>query len=108
MQAAEHPAEQRLQRPELVTVALSDLRHEQLASRREVHFDRTSVVAAGAALHQTEFFAPRHQRHHAVLMRLQAPMQEGESFPLTLKFDNGSTVEIVVPILGIAARGPSE
>ena len=45
---------------------------------------------------------------HAMLMRLQAPMQEGESFPLTLKFDNGSTVEIVVPILGIAARGPSE
>lgn len=43
---------------------------------------------------------------HAMLMRLQAPMAEGESFPLTLLFSDGGEVTVEVPILGIAARGP--
>lgn len=43
---------------------------------------------------------------HAMLMRLQAPMAEGESFRLTLSFSDGGDVTVEVPILGIAARGP--
>lgn len=43
---------------------------------------------------------------HAMLMKLQEPMTEGESFPLTLTFSDGGEVTVEVPILGIAARGP--
>jgi hypothetical protein len=43
---------------------------------------------------------------HAMLMRLQEPMEEGDSFPLTLNFSDGGAVTVDVPILGIAARGP--
>ena len=43
---------------------------------------------------------------HAMLMRLQYKIVEGETFPLTLNFADGGTVNIDVPILGIAARGP--
>lgn len=43
---------------------------------------------------------------HAMLMRLQRPMAEGESFSLTLDFSDGGEIVVEVPILGIAARGP--
>ena len=43
---------------------------------------------------------------HAMLMRLQRPMVEGENFSLTLDFSDGGEIAIEVPILGIAARGP--
>jgi copper(I)-binding protein len=43
---------------------------------------------------------------HAMLMGLQSPMTEGDSFPLTLTFSDGGDVTVDVPILGIAARGP--
>lgn len=43
---------------------------------------------------------------HAMLMQLQEPMTEGETFPLTLIFANGGEVMVDVPILGVAARGP--
>ena len=43
---------------------------------------------------------------HAMLMKLQEPMTEGETFPLTLTFSDGGKVTVEVPILGIAARGP--
>ncbi len=45
---------------------------------------------------------------HAMLMQLQTPMTEGESYPLTLLFDDGGEVPVEVPILGIAARGPND
>jgi hypothetical protein len=45
---------------------------------------------------------------HAMLMQLQTPMTEGESYPLTLLFDDGGEVTVEVPILGIAARGPND
>ena len=45
---------------------------------------------------------------HAMLMRLQEPMTEGDTFPLTLLFDDGGEVTVEVPILGIAARGPED
>lgn len=43
---------------------------------------------------------------HAMLMKLQEPMTEGETFPLTLTFLDGDKATVEVPILGIAARGP--
>ena len=43
---------------------------------------------------------------HAMLMMLQGPMVVGETFPLTLTFDDGSEIVVEVPILGVAARGP--
>lgn len=43
---------------------------------------------------------------HAMLMKLQLPLKQGESYPLTLVFRDGSEVTVAVPILGIGARGP--
>ncbi|QFU07234.1 hypothetical protein PARPLA_01245 [Rhodobacteraceae bacterium THAF1] len=43
---------------------------------------------------------------HAMLMKLQEPMKEGETVPMTLIFSDGVEIEIEVPVLGIAARGP--
>ncbi|WP_375263146.1 copper chaperone PCu(A)C [Palleronia sp.] len=45
---------------------------------------------------------------HAMLMRLQTAMIEGEAFPLTLAFSDGGEVTVDVPILNIAARGPED
>lgn len=43
---------------------------------------------------------------HAMLMRLQRPMVEGDEFLLMLIFSDGGEVEVDIPILGVAARGP--
>lgn len=43
---------------------------------------------------------------HAMLMRLREPMMEGGSFPLALRFADGSEVSVEVPIFGVASRGP--
>jgi copper(I)-binding protein len=43
---------------------------------------------------------------HAMLMRLQGPMTEGETFPLTLLFSDGDRLTVDVPILSLRARGP--
>jgi copper(I)-binding protein len=45
---------------------------------------------------------------HAMLMRLQRPMIKGENFSLTLIFSDGGEITVEVPILAIAARGPSD
>lgn len=45
---------------------------------------------------------------HVMLMQLQRPMTEDDNFLLTLEFSDGGTVQVDVPILGIAARGPEE
>ena len=42
-----------------------------------------------------------------MLMNLQQPLVEGDSFSLVLVFEDGE-VSIDVPVLGIAARGPEE
>ena len=44
--------------------------------------------------------------YHAMLMQLQSPLVEGEAFPLTLLFSDGMELDVIVPILGIRARGP--
>jgi copper(I)-binding protein len=43
-----------------------------------------------------------------MLMDLQRPMVEGESFTMTLMLEDGGEIPVEVPILGIAARGPDE
>lgn len=43
---------------------------------------------------------------HAMLMKLQVPMVEGDRFSLTLTFDDGGVVDVEVPVLSLAARGP--
>lgn len=43
---------------------------------------------------------------HIMLMDLKRPLNKGETFPLTLRFADGDTVEIVVPVMALGARGP--
>lgn len=43
---------------------------------------------------------------HLMLMELTAPLAEGAILPLTLVFEEAGAVEITVPILAIAAKGP--
>lgn len=45
---------------------------------------------------------------HVMLMDLQQPMVEGESYALSVIFADGTEATVEVPILGIAARGPSD
>ncbi|MFA8384178.1 MAG: copper chaperone PCu(A)C [Pelagibaca sp.] len=45
---------------------------------------------------------------HVMLMDLQRPMVEGESYALSVIFADGTEATVEVPILGIAARGPSD
>lgn len=44
--------------------------------------------------------------YHIMLMKLQSPLVEGETFPMTLLFSDGLEKEVVVPVLRIGARGP--
>lgn len=43
---------------------------------------------------------------HVMLMGLAAPLMEGESFPLTLTFEQAGAVEVEVRIQGIGAMEP--
>ncbi len=43
---------------------------------------------------------------HLMLMRLQRPMVEGESYVLSLDFGDHGRVVVRVPILGFTSRGP--
>ena len=86
-----------------------------LAMMPEIHETKTnaegvsSMSAAGEiAIAPGESVALEPGGLHAMLMRLQQPMTEGETFPLTLLFVDGSEVTVEVPILGIAARGPED
>lgn len=45
---------------------------------------------------------------HVMLMDLQRPMVEGESYTLSVIFADGAETTVDVPILGIAARGPAD
>jgi copper(I)-binding protein len=46
--------------------------------------------------------------HHLMLMDLAAPLREGETFALTLRFRSGAEVTVTAPVLGVAARGPAD
>lgn len=45
---------------------------------------------------------------HIMLMDLKQPLKKGDSFPMTLRFDSGETIDFTVPILGPGSRGPAE
>ncbi|MDP2081051.1 MAG: copper chaperone PCu(A)C [Pseudotabrizicola sp.] len=45
---------------------------------------------------------------HVMLMDLQRPMVEGESYTLSVIFADGTEASIQVPILGMASRGPAD
>ncbi|WP_299821587.1 copper chaperone PCu(A)C [uncultured Jannaschia sp.] len=93
-------------------VTLTGLRSD-LAMMSEIHRVTTdargvsTMAPAGAiviAPEETVAVAPGVM--HVMLMHLRRPMQEGESFPLTLTFSDGGKVTVAAPVLGIAARGP--
>ena len=42
---------------------------------------------------------------HVMLMGLDSPLVEGDSFPLTLMFENAGPIEAMVVILGMGAMG---
>lgn len=44
---------------------------------------------------------------HAMLMGLKTPLKKGESFPMTLTFQNAGPVTVTVDILGMGAKGPA-
>ena len=43
-----------------------------------------------------------------MLMDLKQPLNKGESFPMTLRFDSGEAIDFTVPILGPGSRGLAE
>ena len=45
---------------------------------------------------------------HIMLTGLHAKLVEGESFPMTLTFEQAPEATVEVPVLGIAAQGPGE
>lgn len=45
--------------------------------------------------------------YHVMLLGLNAPLKEGQSFPLTLTFKNAGAVQTSVKILGVGAMGPA-
>lgn len=96
------------------TVTLTGLK-TPLAMRAEIHQTTTdaagvsSMAPAGAiVIPPGDSATLKPGGLHAMLMKLQAPMTEGEMFPLTLVFSDGGEVTIDVPVLSVAARGPSD
>ena len=95
-----------------VEVTLTGLRTD-LAMMSEIHRTTTndqgvsSMAPAGEiVISAGETIELKPGGLHVMLMKLQQPMTEGESFPLTLVFSGGGEVTVDVPILGLAARGP--
>ena len=94
------------------TVTLTGLT-TPLATMPEIHETKTNAAgvssmspAGDITIGPGESVALESGGLHAMLMKLQDPMIEGETFPLTLTFSDGGEVTVEVPILGIAARGP--
>lgn len=45
---------------------------------------------------------------HLMLMDLAAKLEEGSTFPLTLRFETAEEITVEVPVLGVAATGPQD
>lgn len=45
---------------------------------------------------------------HIMLIGLKAPLKQGDSFPLTLKFEKAGDVAVTVPVQGPGAMGPMQ
>ncbi|WP_027245667.1 copper chaperone PCu(A)C [Leisingera daeponensis] len=94
------------------TVILTGLKTD-IAMMPEIHRSSTneqgvsSMAPAGdVSIAPGETVALEPGGLHAMLMKLQRPMKEGETFLLSLIFSDGGGVSVDVPVLGIAARGP--
>ncbi len=58
------------------------------------------VIAAGGR------FVFKPGGYHIMLMHLKKPVKEGDTLHLSLRFSNGKTVDVKVPVLATAATGP--
>lgn len=65
------------------------------------HVPALEIPAGGAAA-----LAPG--GYHLMLMDLSAPLREGETLTLTLRFRSGAEATVTAPVLGPAAKGPAE
>lgn len=85
-----------------------------LAMMPEIHETKTNAEGVSSMNPAGRSRSPRARASrsnrglHAMPMRLQELMTEGDTFPLTLLFEDGGEVTVEVPILGIAARGPED
>ncbi|WP_299566731.1 copper chaperone PCu(A)C [uncultured Sulfitobacter sp.] len=94
------------------TVSLVGLRAE-ISGMASVHETRTNSDGVSSMTPAEDIAIPAGGTvalepggYHAMLMQLQSPLVEGETFPLTLLFSDGTELEVNVPILGVGARGP--
>jgi copper(I)-binding protein len=93
-------------------VVVSDLRTD-LAMMPMIHTSTTDTQGVTRMSHMEqveiaagETVALEPGGLHVMLMDLQRPMVEGESFTLSLILAGGEEIAVEVPILGMAARGP--
>jgi copper(I)-binding protein len=68
---------------------------------RMSHVEALEIPPGGAAI-----LAPG--GHHLMLMDLSAPLREGETVALTLRFRSGAEATVTAPVLGPAAKGPAD
>ena len=68
---------------EFVSMQVREMVQALLACGRQVHFDAALVVSTRVALHQAGRLASRNQRHHAVMLGLQALGKLGHACPIT-------------------------
>ncbi len=64
-----------------------------------------------APLHTLEIGAGEHVElkpgdRHLMLMKLHQSLRKGESFPITLQFENAGKVSVIVPVYSLGAKGP--
>jgi len=66
---------------------------------------RMRQVEGGVPLgmHETVTFAPGGL--HVMLMGLDEPLRKGETVDMTLEFEDGSTLDVTVPVKSISASG---
>ena len=87
--------------------------HARISGMASVHETRTNsdgissmAPAENIAIPAGGTLALEPGGYHAMLMKLRSPLIEGETFPLTLLFSDGTELEVNVPVLGLGARGP--
>ncbi|MEM5469795.1 MAG: copper chaperone PCu(A)C [Paracoccaceae bacterium] len=86
-----------------------------LAMMPEIHETKTDANGVSSMAPAGEITIPAGESvslepggKHAMLMKLQRKMVEGENFSLTFNFADGGQLTVNVPILGVAARGPQD
>ncbi|MEK9672434.1 MAG: copper chaperone PCu(A)C [Rhodospirillaceae bacterium] len=76
--------------------------HEHVMEGDIARMRRVDGLALGGHTHTA--FKPG--GYHVMLMGLNSPLKEGESFPLTLTFKNRGAVTVEVKVLGVGAKAP--